>query len=195
MDKAFLDRCSIKKQIRNPTDNASFEIVRRVINKSISQWLVYCDSLVLEGDIHNEDDMGDDPYTVQAQDPHAKTSSRGDPTYIPDLTTTAWLWPNHAATVPLQIQRIARRGKDVSARKWHHLVNWARYEHTVKVPCKVGELLTGLEKVLKEELGHADDVCAPTAEKRSDSVIEVTMEDAEEIYRRMFPDHHSDESA
>jgi SpoVK/Ycf46/Vps4 family AAA+-type ATPase len=195
MDKAFLDRCSIKKQIPNPTDNASFEIVRRVINKSISQGLVYCDSLVLDkGDARNEDDMGDAPRTVQEQDPQAKPSSCGKPTYIPHLVTSDWQWSNDAVAVPTAIQRLAQRGRDVSARKWHHLVNWARYEHTVKIPCEIRELLAGLEKVLKEELGHAYDVRASTAEERSDIVGEVVMEDAEEICRRMFPDHHGDES-
>ncbi|KAF2683495.1 P-loop containing nucleoside triphosphate hydrolase protein [Lentithecium fluviatile CBS 122367] len=198
IDKAFLDRCCIKQEIRNPSGSVSYEVLRGAINKRIDQGLVRCDSWVFdEGNGHAENTMDDASLSEELTYDHATsaraseagaTNSNGgnELAHIPDLALANMLWPHNAVTVSSELQRIAVQGTDVSARKWSHLVNWARYAHTVEVPCGIRDLLAGLEKVLEQELGRTLGGVALSTEQMSDSMVEVEMKDLdhEEVYFR-----------
>jgi hypothetical protein len=108
LDSAFVDRCTFKKEIRNPSNKASYEIVRKVLNEQIKQGLVYCNSLLYhEEATRNQDGMNDTLHVECLDHDDAASSvsqdraSTTDMVYIPDQASANAHWPKHTVTVSI----------------------------------------------------------------------------------------------
>jgi hypothetical protein len=65
----------------------------------------------------------------------------------------------------------------LSARRWSTLVNVAKYEYTTTIPCELRDLLLALEKVVEEEVGQEAESNTSIGVGKSESIVEVEMED------------------